>query len=180
LNRNTSKPKGASRYLGTIIVSLALIIPACGPATTETSGLADLQLVGVDFELNSIIVTNVGTTDVRTEGLWAYRDGESFEFDIFTIEPRATILFSMRELGDISVAGGEIALADDESLSDPDALLEYVAWGDGLFALSDTATEAGLWPEDQTVGTGSGTALLLRVDPHGNGPTAWEASDEVG
>jgi hypothetical protein len=163
-----------------VLFVLAMVVSACGPEAGETSDLSDLQLIGVDFQLNSIIVANNGSRDVRTEGLWAYRDGQGFEFDIFTIEPRATILFSMRELGDISVDGGEIALATDENLEDPEALLEYVVWGSDGFTLSETATEAGLWPENETVTTGDGTVALLRTDPTGTGPNAWEASDEVG
>lgn len=159
---------------------VTLVASACGPGASGESDLSDLQLIGVDFQLNSVIIFNNGSNDVRTEGLWAYRDGQSFEFDIFTIEPRATITFSMRELGDISTDSGEVALASDGDLSDPEALLEYVAWGSDGFALSETATQAGLWPADRTVSTDSTTIVLLRTDPAGTGPDAWEASDEVG
>ena len=141
--------------------------------------MADLDLVGVDFELNSLVIENAGEDVVRTEGLWAYRDGESFQFSIFIIEPRATILFSMRDLGEISTGGGELALADSDSF-DPDSLLEYVAWGEGDFELSDAAAEAGLWPPDQgTVTVPDDTVALIRGDPTSTGPIAWEASDEV-
>ncbi|HSM44090.1 MAG TPA: hypothetical protein VK969_03650, partial [Acidimicrobiia bacterium] len=95
-------------------------------------------------------------------------------------EPRATILFSMRNLGDISTGGGELALADSDSFEDPDSMLEYVAWGRGEFALSDAATEAGLWPPDEgTIAVPEETVALLRVDPTGSGPLAWEVTDET-
>lgn len=127
-----------------------------------------------------MIIENTGTEPVRTEGLWAYRDGEHFEFSVFIIEPRATILFSMRQLGEISTGGGEIALADSDSFNDPDSLMEYVVWGEGGFALSSTATEAGLWPPDEgTVPVPAESVVLIRVDPTGTGPLAWEASEEI-
>lgn len=137
-------------------------------------------MVAVDFELNSMVLENTGDTEVRTQGLWAYRDGERFEFDIFIIEARATILFSMRQLGEISTSSGELALADSDSFDDPDSLLDYVAWGDRDLRLSAAATEAGLWPPDQgTVDVPPDSLILLRVDPTGTGPIAWQASDQI-
>jgi len=127
-----------------------------------------------------MIIENTGDSEVRTEGLWAYRDGDQFEFDIFIVEPRAVILFSMRDLGEISMTGGELALARSESFDDPDSMLEYVAWGEGDLVLSGTATAAGLWPPDEgTVPVPESTVVLIRVDLTGNGPIAWEARDAV-
>ena len=69
-----------------MIVALALVLVGCdGGAEPEGSPLDSLQLVGVDFELNSMVITNNGSETVRTEGLWAYREGESFQFSIFMI-----------------------------------------------------------------------------------------------
>lgn len=170
----------AARFvLSTMIVALAL--SACDAGQdTEESPLEDLDLIGVDFELNSMIIENTGDSVVRTEGLWAHRDGESFQFNIFIIQPRATILFSMRDLGDISTGGGELALADSDSFDDADSMLEYVAWGQAELTLSETATEAGLWPPDEeTIAVPVETVALLRVDPTGTGPIAWEATDEI-
>jgi hypothetical protein len=164
-----------------IAILAGLALSACGEADgPEVSPLDHLDLVGVDFELNSMIIENTGTSQIRTEGLWAYRDGEQFEFNIFIIEPRATILFSMGELGEISTGGGEIALADSGSFDVPDSLLEYVAWGEGDFPLSSTATAAGLWPPDEgAVSVPAESVILIRVDPTNTGPIAWEASDQI-
>lgn len=161
-----------------IAVVIALAAAACG-GEQETSPLEKLELVAVDFELNSIVLENTENTEVRTQGLWAYRDGEQFEFDIFIIEPRATILFSMGQLGEISTRAGELALADSDTF-DSDSLLEYVAWGDGDLQLSTAATEAGLWPPDEgTVDVPPDSLILIRVDPAGTGPIAWQASDQI-
>lgn len=161
-----------------VILGLILAVTACADDDGESS-LSQLQLVGVDFELNSILISNNSSRDVLTDGLWAYRDGESFEFNIFPIEPRATILFSMRDLGEIDVGGGEIALAGEGGFTEADSLLQYVAWGDSDRSLGSLATDAGLWPEDDTVETHDDTVLLFRTDPAGSGPNSWEASDEV-
>lgn len=157
---------------------IALAAAACS-GEQETSPLEKLELVAIDFELNSIVLENTENTEVRTQGLWAYRDGEQFEFDIFIIEPRATILFSMGQLGEISTSAGELALADSDTF-DSDSLLEYVAWGDGELQLSTAATEAGLWPPDEgTVDVPPDSLILIRVDPTGTGPLAWQASDQI-
>ena len=157
-----------------------MALSGCSGEDPTASPLESLELVAVDFELNSIILENTGEDTVRTEDLWVYRDGERFQFNIFIIEPRATILFSMRQLGDISTSGGELALATSELFDDPDALLEYVAWGEDGFDLAATATEAGLWPPDQgTVEVPRDSLILLRVDPAGTGPLAWQPSDQI-
>lgn len=162
------------------MVATAILLSACGIGSEpDASPLEQLQLTGVDFELNSMVISNNSEEEVRTEGLWAYRDGESFEFDIFIIEPRATILFSMRDLGDISTSGGEIALADSDSFTDADSMLQYVRWGQGDFELANAATEAGLWPSEGSADVTNDSVVLTRVDPTGNDPTVWQASNEL-
>lgn len=161
-------------------MALVWAIGACGPQEGEASDLDNLQLVGVDFQLNSIILENQGSQDVLTENLWIYRDGEAIQLDIFTIEPRSPILFSMRELGDISSTSGEIALANSETTTDPDSLLAYVAWGTDGFELDGVAADAELWPEDAAVETDGDTLILQRVDLTGTGPETWTAVDEIG
>lgn len=157
-----------------------LTLAACEGDEQAVSPLHDLDLVGVDFELNSIVLENTGDSQVRTQGLWIHRDGKQFELDIFIIDPRATISFSMRELGDISVSAGELALFEQGSLDDPDSMLEYVAWGGGDLELADIATDAGLWPpEEGGVPVPESSAILVRIDPTGTGPAAWEPSDTV-
>lgn len=177
MNRRHNRTSRSRRVLilGVIFV---LLLGACGPS--EEGGLAELQLIGVDFELNSIIIANNGSTDIRTEGLWAHANDEDLQFDIFTIEPRATVLFNMRELGELDPSGGDISLSEGEHGNDPQTMLQYVAWGDNGFEPSEAATEAGLWPSDDTVMTSETTIVLIRSNPTGNGPETWEASDEVG
>lgn len=161
----------------TLVGALALG-GACGDTTSETP-LADFQLVGIDFELDSILLTNNGTDEVRTRGLWVYQDGESSQFNVFIIEPRATILFSLRDIGGVDVSGGEIALYQSDSFSDPEAMLDYVAWGSTGHSQRGVATDAGLWGGEEAVETSEDTLVIVRVDPTGSGPLTWEASSEV-
>lgn len=179
MNRLTSRTPN-KRPLLTLLLAVALTLAACGPEEGSTSDIDDLALTGVDFGLNSIIIENTGSGDVRTEDLWIYRDGEAFQLGIFTIEPRASILFSTRDLGDISNGSGEVALATSEPTGDPDSLLAYVAWGSDGLQLSPVATDAGLWPEGETVETDDGTVVIIRTDFTGTGPETWTASDEIG
>ncbi len=147
----------------------------------EAAGtLDDIQVIGVDFELNSVILTNNGTADVRTEGLWMYQDGQSSEFNIFTIEPRASILFSVRELGQVVPSGGEFALFKVDSFSDPEAMIDYVAWGTSGHSRIDIATQAELWGSGESVETEDDTLILTRTDPSFIGATAWAARSEIG
>jgi len=162
-----------------LAAALSITLAACDAGSDpEASPLDHLQIVSVDFELNSMVIENNATEEVRTEGLWAYRDGESFQFDIFIIEPRASIRFSMSELGEISTESGELALAHSDSF-DADSLLQYVAWGENDLDLMATATEAGLWPAEEAAETSPDAVFLVRSDPTANGPLAWESSNQA-
>jgi hypothetical protein len=159
-------------------LTLVLVLGACGSGDEEGS-LTDLQLVGIDFELDSIILANAGTDVVATEGLWVYQDGEVSEFNVFLIEPRTEILFSVRDIGGLENDGGEIALFSSDSFSDPESLIEYVAWGESGHSRADVAVDAGQWSEDGSVETSSDILVILRADPTLTGPEAWVVSDVI-
>lgn len=154
-----------------------MMITACGGDDEGT--LDDLQLVGVDFELNSIILTNAGSSEVRTAGLWAHQNGESSQFDIFIIAPRTEILFNLRELGGLDPNGGEVALFTSDSFSNPDDVLEYVAWGLTGHSRMRVAIDAGRWNDQGPVETDPNTLVIVRADPNLTGPDAWVASDVI-
>jgi hypothetical protein len=158
------------------LLALSLMVGACGSEDDEP--LADVQLVGVDFELNSIMLTNGGGDDVLTDGLWVYQDGEAYELGLFTIEPRATILFNVRDLGRVDPSGGEIALFSSDSFDNDDAVLDYVAWGSTGHRLVDTGVVAGAWSEIGPVEVPGGTEALIRFDPQFVGPDGWETFTE--
>lgn len=168
---------GVRRWLLVLTALAALTLSACGGEATEGE-LTDLRLVGVDFELDSIIITNSGVNDVRTSGLWAYQDGEISEFNIFTIEPRTEILFRVDDLGGVEPSGGEIGLYLSDSFSDPEAMIEYVAWGESGHSRMDVALDAGEWA-DGSVETSSDSLVIIRADQSLNGPGAWSASDVI-
>lgn len=160
------------KILVPFVLVIALLAGACGSAEGES--LDSLQLVGVDFELNSIILTNAGGTELRTEDVWIYQDGDAFMLNIFTIDPRATILFSVRDLDGVDPSGGEIALFSSDSFSDEDALLDYVAWGSSRHHLIDTGVIAGTWSELGPVEVTPETTALIRSDPQFVGADGWE------
>jgi hypothetical protein len=150
---------------------LVPILASCGGE--EFGPLDDLQVIGVDYELGSMLLTNIGASEVRTQGLWVYQEGEFFEFQIFSIAPRATILFSLRNVGGADRSGGEIALFAGDSFSDPDAMIDYVAWGRAGRDKSALASEAGLWGPDEFVETQSDTEVILRADQANIGAVSW-------
>lgn len=164
--------------IATLTIVLALILGACADDSVEEP-LGDLQLVGIDFELDSIILTNGGTETLRTENLWVYQDGEVSRFNIFFIEPRTEVLFRVGDIGGLETSGGEIALFSSDSFSDPDALLAYVAWGSFGHSRMNVAIDAGRWNEEGPVETEADSLVILRADPNLTGPTAWSVSDVI-
>lgn len=163
--------------LGALALILVLGMAGAGCSSQEGGTLEDLQVVGIDYELGSMILTNVGASDVRTDGLWVYQNGESSEINIFTIEPRATILFSLREVGGADPSGGEIALFSADSFDDPEVMIDYVTWGAGSADTSSVASEAGLWGPDESVDVPAGTAVILRADQAAIGADSWIVED---
>jgi len=162
--------------LAAIVGVVAMLAGGCW-AEGKTGELADLQVIGIDYELDSMIIANIGAYDVRTEGLWVYQAGRSAEFDIFTIEPRAAIRFSLRDVGGASVTGGEVALFSSNSFSDADAMLDYVAWGEDGHDMTLLASEARLWGPEEYVEVDADVVVILRADQASIGADAWIVSE---
>lgn len=169
----------------TVLVVTALALNACGDDDSESgpvqttapeSPLADLSLIGVDFELDLIVLTNNGTDTIITEDLWVYQNGEASKFDFSVVEPRATIQFGIDEIGGARSSGGEIALFDSGSFSDANSMLDYVAWGTSGFDRMDVAIEALLWADTGTVPTATDSVVLVKADPTAVGSSSWEAT----
>lgn len=160
-----------------LIAVLAALAAGCS-GNGETGELGDLQIVGIDYELDSMVITNAGPSDVSTEGLWVYQTGDMAEFNIFTIEPRATILFSLRDVGGAEISGGEVALFSSVSFSSPEAMVDYVAWGSSGHEKASLASEAGLWGPDESVEVPEGTAAILRADQSAIGADSWIVGEE--
>jgi hypothetical protein len=154
------------------MVAISLMAGACGSGEGES--LDSLQLVGVDFELNSIMLTNGGANDLLTEDVWVYHDGDAYELGLFTIEPRATILFNVRELDRLETSGGEIALFSSDSFDDEEAVLDYVAWGSSGHRLIENQVIGGTWSELGSVEVPSDATALIRFDSQFFGPDGWE------
>ncbi|CAN5796072.1 hypothetical protein BH23ACT4_BH23ACT4_00520 [soil metagenome] len=148
------------------------LFAGCGSADGES--LDSLQLVGVDFELDSIILSNGGGDNLLTDDVWVYQDGNAFELGLFTIEPRATILFRVREFDGVDPSGGEIALFSSDSFADQDAVLDYVAWGSSGHGLIEDGVIAGTWSEIGPIEVPSDATALIRFDSQFFGPDGWE------
>lgn len=172
IRKRTSKAR-----IVVLIAALAAVLAGCA-GDGGTGDLEDLQLVGIDFELDSMVITNGGASDVSTEGLWIYQNGDMSQFNIFTIDPRATILFSLRDVGGAETPGGEVALFSSDSFSDPEAMVDYVAWGSSGHEKASLASEAGLWGPDESVEVPQGAAAILRADQSAIGADSWIVGEE--
>jgi len=157
-----------------------LVLVACSDdSTDEESPLASLKLAGIDFPLDSVLLINTGAEAVRTENLHLCQGDMCFEFNIFSIAPRATIIFDASPAGEMDPRMGEIALFDSSTFDDADSMVDYVAWGSADQPLAQTASEALLWSEEAFVEAPSGTIFLTRIDPASPGVEAWEPTDEI-
>lgn len=175
-----SNPARSFRSLVLAITVVALV--GCSDETPSDPAtdalLSDLQVVGIDFQLNSILLTNTAADSVRTENLYLCQEGECMAFNIFTIAPRATILFSVREVGGVDPAGGEVVLHASDDFDSPDSVLDYVAWGSPGHT-GATAEDALIWNQADFVPTEPDTIILTKIDPASTGSDVWEASNEI-
>lgn len=177
---NTRHSPDHHARLPILVVIAMLLLAACSDGTAEEdSPLASIQLAGVDFPLDSVLLINNGAEVVRTENLHLCQGDMCFEFNIFSIQPRATILFSVSRAGGVVPEMGEIALFDSDAFDDPESMVDYVAWGSAGQSLAGIASEALLWSEEDYVESPSGSIVLTRIDPAAPGSEAWEASDEI-
>ncbi len=157
-----------------------LMLAACSDGSNEDeSPLANLRLAGVDFPLDSVLLINNGADPVRTENLHLCQGDMCFEFNIFSIAPRATIIFDASPAGELDPEMGEIALFASDVFDDPDSMVDYVAWGSADQSLAETASEALLWSEEAFIEVPAGTIFLTRIDPASPGAETWEPSDEI-
>lgn len=175
------RPDPSTRLRAVILLILAmLILAACSDdSTEEESPLASLRLAGIDFPLDSVLLINNGAEPIRTESLHLCQGDMCFEFNIFSIAPRSTIIFDASRAGGLDPEMGEVALFDSDAFDDPDSMVDYVAWGSADQSLANTASEALLWSEEAFVEMPSGTIFLTRIDPASPGVETWEPSDEI-
>lgn len=154
-----------------VIVASALVAGACGSDTTSdttsvprpevtsdsgviaSGGPEDLAITEIVFD-DHFTITNLGSEPVNVEGLWLCNRPNYVPLPPGVIAPGESI-----EISDLVTAsnGGEVALYRSNSFGDPEALIDYVGWGNGG-GRSSVAADAGLWPEGETV-TSTGSSI---------------------
>ena len=118
------------------------------------------------------LITNVGNTPVVLDGQWlasGSRRAELVPTGSGSIDPGRMALIVLggeqppqfvevvsvvdlgTALGDITAAGGELGVYDGETITEPGAVLDYVAWGAGPHLNQAAAVDAGIWSDGAAV-----------------------------
>lgn len=169
------------RSRGALIAVILMVVVGCGDGSGADyeSPLADIEIVGIDFVLDSILLTNADNEPVRTQNLTLCQGGDCFDFNIFTIAPRATVIFSVSRVGGVDPATGEIALHDSAAPGEDPLLVDYVAWGEPGQPGAAKAGEELLWNENDFVPTDPDTLILTKTVVGVGGSDAWEAGSGI-
>ncbi len=155
--------------------------------TTIVTGNAKFVIGSVVFgETGTIEIGNLGPDAGDLSGYWIAIHPYYLEIPSTIIAPGKAIIVSIAEESDpelvIAAAGllpalksgsGEIGLYSNGGFGDPAAIVDYVEWGSTGHVRSDTAIQAGLWPEDGAIvidGTATGLTADDRSEP---GPQGW-------
>lgn len=168
-------------------IAFALVMSACGDdsaADSDSASASDvvsdpgLQLLAVDFTLDSAAILNTSNEDISTAGFWLCSEGEYFALDPQPIAARSTILFQLDDLGELDPSDGELALYSSDAFGDADAIQSYVEWGSTGHQRSELAASAGIWVPGEFVATDGPSTLLTNIDPTSFDIVNWVASDE--
>ncbi|MGA9596238.1 MAG: hypothetical protein WBV06_08780 [Acidimicrobiia bacterium] len=165
----TTLPPATAAETSTTTTSATATTDTTTTTTTTTTTLppnaaAGFALSQVVFgDLAFVVITNRGDAPGTTDGLWLTQGqavralpavelapGEQAVLGLGAQPPldlagMAAVIHIGPSLGPIEQTGGEVGLHNSDAFNDPNSLIAYVAWGRGLHAHSEEATEAGLW-----------------------------------
>ena len=143
--------------------------PASDPSAAATTTLPpnaapEFGLSQVVFgESAFLVITNWGNAPGTLDGLWLSQGTSYQALPGVELAPAEQVLIGVAAapppdltglaaiidlgpaIGEVTAMSGEVGLHAGTSFDDPDALLAYVAWGDGPHQRAELATSAGLW-----------------------------------
>ena len=160
-------------------------------STTVIIGDARFVIGDVVFgETGSIEVGNLGPDAGDLTGHWLAVHPFYLELPSTILTSGTSVVVSVDEAADpelvVAAAGllpalqassGEAGLYRSGDFGDPDAMVDYVAWGSTNQVRFATAVAAGLWPEDQVVTVDETTTRLAIADRSESGPQGWTPVD---
>lgn len=157
--------------------------------TSTTVVIGDAQFVIGDVvfgETGSIEVGNLGPDAGDLSSYWLAVHPYYLELPSTILAPGTSLVVSVDVAADpglvVAAAGllpplgassGEVGLYRLGDFGDPDAMVDYVAWGSTNQVRFATAVAAGLWPEDQVVVVDGSTTALAIADRSEPGPQGW-------
>ncbi len=156
-------------------------------STTVVTGDARFVIGDVAFgETGSIEVGNLGPDAGDLTDHWLAVHPYYLELPSMILAPGTSVVVSVDEAADpefvVAAAGllpplrassGEVGLYRSGDFGNPDAMVDYVAWGSTDQVRFTTAVAAGLWPEDQVVTVDETTTKLAITDRSEPGPQGW-------
>ncbi len=115
-----------------------------------------ISITEIDFEADTITITNHGTVDVELGDVWLCEFPKYENLDAMVLAGGDSV--TIPNPHGSSVDDGELALYRTDDYVDPDAMLSYVHWGTDDHTRTPVAVDAALWEGEPVVPGGSLTS----------------------
>lgn len=152
-----------------LIAALSMLAAACGgdddssPEEGSADGASSVIVIEeIDFAADRIVLRNAGDAPYDLAGHWICNRPSYAELPAEVLEPGATTEIAASAVG-LGAASGELAVYTAREFDSSEAMIRYVAWGSAGQGRQATATEAGLWSEDDFVDN-AGSAIASSGD----------------
>lgn len=151
-------------------------------ATTEatTTTAAETTTTGTGIMAGGVFVTevvfgehvtlmNTGDAPITLDGMWLCNRPAYLPLS-GELGPGETVELLASALGGLAADGGEVGVYTAQDFSNPDAMVDYVAWNGGG-GRAQTAAEAGVWTAADATVEATGDQITL-TGPSGT-PDGW-------
>lgn len=189
----TAAPVASTQATTTTVETTVTSAPT---TTTVETGAPTFSIVQVTFGNRPfVVVQNVGLGPGSTVGHWLCQRPGYLELPDVVLAPGERLFVGMAHeptavgaaavvnadgvLGEVVVESGEVGLYYNlgarPDFGDATQIIDYVEWGEPGHGRSETAVEAGLWPDGGFVETTDETLALSALTQPTTGPQDWNA-----
>ena len=192
---STTQPASSDPPPSTTTVAPTTTVPP--PTTTLGDGDPAIRIDEIVFAGDPyLLLANRGTGPGTTEGLWICQFPNYFALPVVELGPGDRIAIplgdgevpdlvgvvasveAVRPLGPITRSSGEIGLYSTDTFNAPEAIIDYVEWGQADHARSIVAIRAGIWMEGGFVEMAPEVLAIVAETFPTSGPDDWHA--EIG
>ncbi len=138
--------------------------------------MTDFSITRVVFgEMGFVELTNMGTANADPAELELCQFPQYPNPPAGDVAPGKTVRVPAADLGGLNAQNGELAIyVIEDEYENPDAIAEYLQWGEVGHKRSSVAIAAGVWPDDGVIDALGATELTSKG--RAVNPDDWKAT----